>query len=181
MQTIFCIWMARSQILTSTCLNCLKYMIILASSDRKQYQYFHKFFHCASDQLVPVYFTLSCIMLLLVSWRITFSRGTSMRSRLQWSARPCTFTRIQSSTHAYAYTHTHTKDACRSMYVTLRRGWRFSRSRAIAGDSKTTDVGLFFEALSSSFLAEILTSVSNGNGHRASQAAVPGTSISAFW
>lgn len=43
MQTIFCIWMARSQILTSTCLNWLKYMIILASSDRKQYQYFQKF------------------------------------------------------------------------------------------------------------------------------------------
>lgn len=46
MQTIFCIWMARSQILTSTCLNWLKYMIILASSDRKQYQYFHVFSLC---------------------------------------------------------------------------------------------------------------------------------------
>lgn len=109
MQTIFCIWMAQSQILTSTCLNCLKYMIILASSDRKQYQYFHKFFHCASDQLVPVYFTLSCIMLLLVSWRITFSRGTSMRSRLQWDARPCTFTRIQSHPLTLMRTHIHTQ------------------------------------------------------------------------
>lgn len=59
-------------------------------------------------QNVPVYFARSCIML-LVSWRIRFSRGTSMRSRLQWDARPCTFTRIQSHPLTLMRTHIHTQ------------------------------------------------------------------------